>query len=617
AVPQYQQAVLKSRYKTLMLPTKSINSGNEVYYLAHGYYADRLKELDVDFNSEDEKTLVKLSDDLEYAYVLSTRSDLANNYIMYQQHSMNYPGEIHCEALTEDEKANKLCKLLGGEEIAGSQTSGYKTYILEGTGNGFPPGVNSEGANCDNALSKGFACTLTENKDGSIHKKVCQSVGTNANFCIDADYDKDGNITFKSSCVQQEDGICHAYNVATYDKNGNRTFYGFCDNMFGGVQNSDGSCKQAYSGDFYWYDNQNHMIGSGCAKWGDNFSCLSVPSQVMEYDAQGNKISQKSCVTWNSDGITCDLYGTVAINRYDSQGNKTFSWECMYYSANHNSDGSCKRANIYEYETKQSEDGTKSQITKTCATADMQAQSCNTYSSVKESIYDVNGNILSTNSCLGSNINRDTGSCNAWTPSSKYEYDEQGRLTNSTTCSSGSSLESCSKNISNISYEDDGSYTKVSCIGGNCTNGKYTEANYDSQNRILSSETCTNYNSDGACTNYQGTSYKYIYDDAKGTQTVAYCNTSLNTSTGQCNKYDGISDVYFYDSDGNKTGRAGCSSWNEDGSCTKYGYRYQLLYDEDGKLITTDTNNGIYCQADPNTGSCISSDWVMPDVYLP
>ncbi|MBR2083004.1 MAG: prepilin-type N-terminal cleavage/methylation domain-containing protein, partial [Elusimicrobiaceae bacterium] len=29
AVPQYQQAVLKSRYKTLMLPTKSINSGNE------------------------------------------------------------------------------------------------------------------------------------------------------------------------------------------------------------------------------------------------------------------------------------------------------------------------------------------------------------------------------------------------------------------------------------------------------------------------------------------------------------------------------------------------------------------------------------------------------------
>ena len=48
AVPQYQVAVTKSRYATLKNLTESILQAEEVYYLAHGKYANKFEELDID-----------------------------------------------------------------------------------------------------------------------------------------------------------------------------------------------------------------------------------------------------------------------------------------------------------------------------------------------------------------------------------------------------------------------------------------------------------------------------------------------------------------------------------------------------------------------------------------
>ena len=48
AVPQYQKAVIKSRYATLKNLTKSIADAQEVYYLTNGQYATRFDELDID-----------------------------------------------------------------------------------------------------------------------------------------------------------------------------------------------------------------------------------------------------------------------------------------------------------------------------------------------------------------------------------------------------------------------------------------------------------------------------------------------------------------------------------------------------------------------------------------
>ena len=47
AVPQYQYAVLKSRYHTLMNMTKAVKDTQEVYYLQNGKYAEHFSELDI------------------------------------------------------------------------------------------------------------------------------------------------------------------------------------------------------------------------------------------------------------------------------------------------------------------------------------------------------------------------------------------------------------------------------------------------------------------------------------------------------------------------------------------------------------------------------------------
>ncbi len=48
AVPQYQKAVLKSRYASLKHLAKSIAHAQEVYFLANGQYATKLADLDID-----------------------------------------------------------------------------------------------------------------------------------------------------------------------------------------------------------------------------------------------------------------------------------------------------------------------------------------------------------------------------------------------------------------------------------------------------------------------------------------------------------------------------------------------------------------------------------------
>ncbi len=48
AVPQYQKAVIKSRYATIKSLVHSIANAQNVYYLANGHYASFFEDLDVD-----------------------------------------------------------------------------------------------------------------------------------------------------------------------------------------------------------------------------------------------------------------------------------------------------------------------------------------------------------------------------------------------------------------------------------------------------------------------------------------------------------------------------------------------------------------------------------------
>ena len=109
AVPQYQKAVLKSRFSTLMPLAKNLWEGNEVFYLNNGEYADTTDELDVSAPA-DPNAQVTLGNEETHQYVQATNPNISNRLTMYQKHSPNFAGEVHCEALLNDDRANWLCQ---------------------------------------------------------------------------------------------------------------------------------------------------------------------------------------------------------------------------------------------------------------------------------------------------------------------------------------------------------------------------------------------------------------------------------------------------------------------------------------------------------------------------
>ena len=139
--PMYHKAVLKSRYHALSLVARPLADAQEVFLFANGEYTQDRSLLDVAWNEEnvDNGILVSISDKMYHKFVLTTRPDIHNNFIIYQQYSPNFPGEIHCEAEIDNDDANWLCEEeLNGTLLPGSLTEGYNEYVVEGTGNGTP-----------------------------------------------------------------------------------------------------------------------------------------------------------------------------------------------------------------------------------------------------------------------------------------------------------------------------------------------------------------------------------------------------------------------------------------------------------------------------------------------
>ena len=146
AVPQYQKAVLKSRFASLLPSTQAVRDGQEAYYLTNGQYARNLSDLDISLTTNEE-TIVTLSQHSDYKYAKATKDSIRgqNNLIMYQKQSPNFSGEIHCEAKQGDAQAEWLCKesLHATQELGTIVTPGFNTYVLEGSGDGMslPSGV--------------------------------------------------------------------------------------------------------------------------------------------------------------------------------------------------------------------------------------------------------------------------------------------------------------------------------------------------------------------------------------------------------------------------------------------------------------------------------------------
>ena len=151
ALPQYQTAVNKSKYAGLMPLAKSVKQAEEEMIMTKADYTDQFADLSVQVPGEinntgetvtnSDGTTLTLYSDGAHDYVKATRTGLDNNLVMYFDKSTQFPGEIHCEAITGEtraaERAKQICKSYGPSvgPIAAT-VSGYEAYVLSGTGNG-------------------------------------------------------------------------------------------------------------------------------------------------------------------------------------------------------------------------------------------------------------------------------------------------------------------------------------------------------------------------------------------------------------------------------------------------------------------------------------------------
>ncbi len=116
ALPQYQNAVLKSRFTQLRAFGDAIHKAAVAYYLANGHYPLRFDELSVDLpGTGDERSKYykdyrcDLSADMDdrddniYCYFFPSDNVRFSYFIVY-------PSATYCGATRTWEKGNKLCK---------------------------------------------------------------------------------------------------------------------------------------------------------------------------------------------------------------------------------------------------------------------------------------------------------------------------------------------------------------------------------------------------------------------------------------------------------------------------------------------------------------------------
>ena len=211
AVPQYQKAVLKSRYSALMPIAKSLAMGNEAYYMTNNTYANSPTELDVaGQTSYPDGATINLVNDTskDMSYVIATRPQLMpnNKHIVFQKHSGKFADVTICEA-TSDEQATWLCRdALHGQVIDGNSLSGtgWTSYVISG-----------------DATGSSFA--------GALEQMTEQLLSQNSNYVVVDTNEEEGTVTFcnTNNAILTGDGQCKPSSLSTCD-----AYTGICSGFY-------------------------------------------------------------------------------------------------------------------------------------------------------------------------------------------------------------------------------------------------------------------------------------------------------------------------------------------------------------------------------------------------
>jgi prepilin-type N-terminal cleavage/methylation domain-containing protein len=143
AVPQYQTAVLKTRFATVIANTRAVKDAAEIYYMTYGDYpTDDITVLDFDipdcvkyaaglmrcpktntaYNYNGNNSTGQAFDVRGY-YPESNGSDgkLSLDYTMVLDHAQSNPGKIYCRVGTNNQAAaTRVCKSMCKTPIVGS-----------------------------------------------------------------------------------------------------------------------------------------------------------------------------------------------------------------------------------------------------------------------------------------------------------------------------------------------------------------------------------------------------------------------------------------------------------------------------------------------------------------
>ena len=138
AMPQYEKAVMKSRYSNLMATVNALGAAEESYYMATGQYTNDFETLDITPGgctvSGDKQTctydwgsckLDATRDGGRVACVNNT--SMRNGYAKYFEHGGHADWGRSCWALTDDrtDKYAKLCENMGAIFV---QSDGFPPY---------------------------------------------------------------------------------------------------------------------------------------------------------------------------------------------------------------------------------------------------------------------------------------------------------------------------------------------------------------------------------------------------------------------------------------------------------------------------------------------------------
>ena len=125
ALPQYQKAVLKSRYVQLMTAGDAIQRAEEIYYMANGKYTNELDDLDIEV-PHDDFTLVLDVRDNGHAAINSVSYDWGIGHIVYfDKHTDG--GRRECRIYRDESVLHQVCKNISGASTSSSciDSTGY------------------------------------------------------------------------------------------------------------------------------------------------------------------------------------------------------------------------------------------------------------------------------------------------------------------------------------------------------------------------------------------------------------------------------------------------------------------------------------------------------------